>query len=190
MGTEVYFVRHAHSIFSLEDEETRGLSEKGWEDAKRITDILLEHDLDHIMSSTYVRAIQTVEGIASKLQKEIELDFRFRERDLAARDYHFEDPLGAMKYAFDHPTYSYPGGESNLEVQERGISGLRDIVEKYKGKRIAVGIHGNIMVCTMNYFDSDYNFDFWKSTTKPDLYKLTIGENFTLLDCERLWNDK
>lgn len=190
METEIYFVRHAHSIFSLENEETRELSEKGWEDAEKITEILVKEDIDHIVSSSYVRAIQTVEGLSKHIHKKIEVDTRFRERDLAARDYHFDNHLEAVKYVFDHPEFKYPGGESNKEVQERGISGLRDLVSTYKGKRVAIGIHGNIMTCTLSYFDEKYDVDFWHKTTKPDIYKLTIDSEFKLVGFKRLWEQE
>jgi 2,3-bisphosphoglycerate-dependent phosphoglycerate mutase len=187
MITEIYMVRHAHSVFSLEHEETRELSEKGWNDADEITRILVQENIDHIVSSSYVRAKQTVEGLANFLHKEIQLDPRFRERDLAARDHHFENPELAMKHVFEFPLFKYPGGESNLEVQERGVAALKEVLSKYPGKRIAVGIHGNIMTCTMNHFDKKYDFDFWKITTKPDIYKLTFDKDFQLVDCKRMW---
>jgi len=189
MNTKIYFVRHAHSDFSLENEETRELSEKGWADAQKITDIMIKEDIQYIISSSYVRAIQTVEGLSNHLHKEIEIDCRFRERDLAAKDHHFEKPLEAMKYVFDNPHFKFPGGESNLEVQERGISGLRDVVSKYRGKKVAIGIHGNIMVCTLNYFDPKFDFDFWNNTTKPDIYKLILDKDFHLVGFERLWKN-
>lgn len=189
MNTEVYFVRHAHSVFSLENEETRELSEKGWRDAEKITRILSHENINHIISSSYVRARQTVEGLADLLDLEIELDSRFRERDLAARDHHFENPEEAMHKVFSNTDFKFPGGESNDEVQQRGIDGLRDAVRKYKGRKIAIGIHGNIMTCTMKYFDEKYDFDFWKQTTKPDIYKLLINDRFELVSCERIWKD-
>ncbi|MFD0050989.1 histidine phosphatase family protein [Actinomycetes bacterium NPDC127524] len=187
MDTEIYFVRHAHSVFSLDNEETRELSEKGWADAQKITDILIKENIEHIISSSYVRAKQTVEGLSKHIHKEIEVDSRFRERDLAARDYHFERPIEAMKYVFDNPHFKYPGGESNQEVQQRGINGLRDAVSKYYGKKVAIGIHGNIMTCTLNYFDKKFDLDFWNMTTKPDIYKLSIDKHFNLVGFERLW---
>jgi 2,3-bisphosphoglycerate-dependent phosphoglycerate mutase len=190
MITEVYFVRHAHSVFSLENEETRELSEKGWRDAEKITQILFEENINQIISSSYVRARQTVEGLANLLNLEIELDSRFRERDLAARNHHFENPEEAMQKVFSNPAYKFPGGETNFEVQQRGIDGLRDAVKKYKGQKISTGIHGNIMACTMNYFDKKYDFEFWKQTTKPDIYKLFINDHFELVGCERLWKEE
>ncbi|WP_409303981.1 histidine phosphatase family protein [Peribacillus sp. SCS-155] len=78
------------------------------------------------------------------------MDWRFRERDLAARDHYFNNPNEAMQYVFEHPDFKYPGGESNQEVQERGIRALRDVISKYQGKRVAIGIHGNIMTCTLH----------------------------------------
>lgn len=190
MNTEVYFVRHAHSVFSLEHEETRELSEKGWKDAEKITQILSYENINHIISSSYVRAIQTVEGLANLLGVEVDLDSRFRERDLAARDHHFENPEEAMQKVFANPAFKFPGGESNHEVQQRGIDGLRDAVHKYKGQKIAIGIHGNIMVCTMNFFGKKYDLEFWKQTTKPDIYKLLINDKFKLVACERLWKEE
>lgn len=190
MNTEIYFVRHAHSDFSLENEETRGLSPKGWADAKKVTEIMIKENIQNIRSSSYVRARQTVEGLADYLEKEIELDPSFVERDLASRDHHFDKPLEAMKYVFDHPNFKFPGGESNQDVQERGISGLRDVVANYRGKKVAIGIHGNIMTCTLNHFDERFNFDFWMNTTKPDIYKLTIDDEFNLVGFERLWGMK
>lgn len=187
MNTHVYMVRHAHSVFSLEHEETRELSERGWKDAAKITKIMLRENIDKIISSSYVRARQTVEGLSKSLKLEIEIDPRFRERDLAARDHYFDNPEEAMQKVFSESYFKYPGGESNAEVQERGISALQDTVAKNKGKKIAIGIHGNIMTCTMNYFDGKYDYDFWKRTTKPDIYKLTFNDQFQLVQCERLW---
>ena len=190
MNTEVYFVRHAHSVFSLEHEETRELSEKGWKDAEKITQILSYESINHIISSSYVRARQTVEGLANLLGVEVDLDSRFRERDLAAQDHYFENPQEAMQKVFANPAFKFPGGESNHEVQQRGIDGLRNAVNKYKGQKIAIGIHGNIMVCTMNFFGEKYDFEFWKQTTKPDIYKLLINDRFELVACERLWKEE
>lgn len=106
-------VLHAHSLFSLEHEETRELSEKGWKDAERITEILLQEDIDLIIFSSYVRARQTVQGLARHLQKDIEIDLRFRERDLAERDHYFKNPAEAMQKVFSEPHFKFPGGESN-----------------------------------------------------------------------------
>ncbi|MEH7154709.1 histidine phosphatase family protein [Neobacillus drentensis] len=81
---------------------------------ERVIEILVKENIEHIVSSLYVRARQTVEGLSKNIHKAIELDTRFRERDLAA--------------------LKYPGGESNSEVQECGINGLRDVVSNIREK--------------------------------------------------------
>ncbi|WP_404405012.1 histidine phosphatase family protein [Jeotgalibacillus malaysiensis] len=187
MKTEVYMVRHAHSVFSLEFEETRGLSKQGWLAVDLVTEVLKGEGIDVIVSSPYVRARQTLEGLAKELGQEIEVDERFRERDLAARDHHFEDPISAVKRVFENPDFKFPEGESNNEVIERGISALKEVVNEHKGKRIAVGIHGNIFACMMSWFDNRYGFEFSLQTTKPDIYKLVIDEDFRLVSTERMW---
>jgi 2,3-bisphosphoglycerate-dependent phosphoglycerate mutase len=42
------------------------------------------------------------------------------------------------------------------------------------------------MTIIMNYFDKKYDYDFWKKTTKPDLYKLVFADK-DLIDVDRLW---
>lgn len=82
MITNLYFVRHAHSIYST-DELGRPLSEQGLIDAKEVTDLLIEEDIDIVVSSPYKRAYQTVEGIALHLEQEIEINDDLKERVLS-----------------------------------------------------------------------------------------------------------
>ncbi|WP_456272699.1 histidine phosphatase family protein [Bacillus sp. AK031] len=185
--TIIYMVRHAHSAFNLEEEETRGLSIRGMEDAGRVKTLLLEENLDVVYSSSYTRAIQTVQGLADALHLDVQVDERFRERDLAAKDYRIEDTLKAMQEVFENPYFRLPGGETNNEVKERGAAALKDVLEKHEGQRIAIGIHGHIMAITMGAWDKKYGtLDFWRSTTKPDIYKLEFRGD-ELFNVTRLW---
>lgn len=97
MLTEVYLVRHAHSEYSLGQEETRGLSDRGRNDVLTVTKLLSKEDIEVVCSSPYTRAIQTVEGTAKALGVPIDVDWRFRERDFAERNYTVEDRLEAME---------------------------------------------------------------------------------------------
>ena len=186
MKTEIYMVRHAHSTHNIETEATRPLSKQGFEDADQITEILKKEKINVVVSSSYVRAIQTVQGIADVLGTEVKLDARFRERDLAAKDYKIEDTETAMKMCFDTPDFAHPGGETNNEVQKRGVEAFNEVIDTYKGKKIAIGIHGHIMTIIMNHYDDKYDYEFFKKTTKPDIYKMTFIDQ-KLMDVERLW---
>ncbi len=84
------------------------------------------------------------------------------------------------------PDLAFQGGESNNTAQSRGVKALNEVINKYMGKRIAVGTHGNIMTIMMSYFDPKYDFTFWKSTSMPDIYRIEFKEN-SLINVERLW---
>ncbi|NOU96652.1 histidine phosphatase family protein [Paenibacillus sp. LMG 31456] len=189
MGTAIYMVRHAESPFSIENERTRGLSPKGQKDAAAVTEIMLQQNIQAVVSSPYRRAIQTVEGLANALGLEIEIEEDLRERLLAGIYYPMEDQdfLPTIEKVFREPSFAMPGGESNEVSQKRSISALRQVMNRHKGKNIAVGTHGNIMTAMMNYFDSSYGLEFWKQTSKPDIYMLRFDDSDQLIEVRRLW---
>ncbi len=64
MLTNLYLVRHAHSIYTP-DELERPLSERGFADAQTVTKLLKKENIEFVYSSPYKRAIQTIEGLAN-----------------------------------------------------------------------------------------------------------------------------
>ena len=183
METNLYFVRHAHSTYSP-DEYNRPLSARGFTDVKQITHLLQGVNIDFIISSPYLRAKQTVEGIVKLLNKEILIMDDFKERILS--DKKVEDFQVAISRVWENPTYSWEGGESNLRAQKRGVKVTLDVVERYKGKNVVIGTHGNIMVLIMNHFNNKFDFQFWQQLDMPDIYKLTFIHT-KLIDVHRLW---
>lgn len=174
MNTNIYLVRHAHSTYTP-DELNRPLSVKGALESKRITKILLTENIDIVLSSSYKRAIQTVEGIAIYTGKEIIIEDEFKERKLAEGSVdNFQSAIAKLWTNFD---FAFEGGESNLQAQTRGIYSINKVLNKYIGKNIVIGTHGNIMALIMNYFDSRYDFNFWESLSMPDIYKLSFEGN-------------
>jgi 2,3-bisphosphoglycerate-dependent phosphoglycerate mutase len=182
----MYFVRHAHSTYTP-DEVGRPLSERGLVDAEKVTELLKKEEIDMVISSPYKRAIQTVEGIAKFLGKEVVIENGFKERTLAEKP--VEDFNQAITKVWEDVHFSWEGGESNILAQERGVKTTFRILEKYEGKSIVIGTHGNIMVLIMNHFDHQYDFYFWKKLDMPDIYKLTF-EQKKLIDVQRIWGEK
>jgi 2,3-bisphosphoglycerate-dependent phosphoglycerate mutase len=179
--TNLFFVRHAHSTYSP-DELRR--SEKGQTDAEIITQILKKENIDYVISSPYKRAVQTVEGVADFFGKEVIIENSFKERILS------EGPIEnfdlAVTKVWEEPAFSWEGGESNIIAQKRGVEATLKVLERYEGKNIIVGTHGNIMVLIMNFFDKKYDFSFWKELHMPDIYKLTFNGT-TLKEVNRIW---
>lgn len=183
MNTYIYLVRHAQSAYSP-DEMGRGLTEKGLADAKMVTEILMYDEIDIVFSSPYRRAVQTVEGIAKQIGVSIHTEEKFKERILGSKSVtNFEEAINKL---WSDIYFSFEGGESNVIAQKRGIAALQEILNSYKGKKIVVGTHGNIMTLIMNYFDEQYNFEFWKQLTMPDIYKLTFGDKH-FVNAERIY---
>ncbi|MCF6411190.1 histidine phosphatase family protein [Pseudalkalibacillus salsuginis] len=180
--TSIYFVRHAHSVYST-DEYGRGLSERGKEDAGQVADRFKGEHIDVVFSSPYKRAIETVQGIADFKGLEVQTIENLKERKLAAHSVDYFDY--AIQKVWAQPDYSFQGGESNIQAQKRAIPSISNLLRKYEGKGIVIGTHGNIMVLVMNHFDRKYNFDFWKRLTIPDIYKLTF-EHERLVDVKRI----
>ncbi|MDP5274292.1 histidine phosphatase family protein [Chengkuizengella axinellae] len=186
MKTNIYFVRHAHSTYTP-DELNRPLSERGFLDAKVVTETLKSVNIDVVISSPYKRAIQTVEGIAQHFDQTIMMEEDYKERLLSKVP--VDDFNNAIKKVWEDEHFSWEGGESNYIAQERGVSVTKKVLDIYHGKNIVVGTHGNIMVLIMKYFDSKYDYHFWKELDMPDIYKLTF-EGEKLIYVNHLWRRK
>lgn len=183
METNIYFVRHAHSIYTP-DELNRPLSEKGYVTSNRVTDLLSQENIDCIISSPFKRAIETVEGIAHFYNKDIIIDERFRERVLSKGA--IEDFDKAIYKVWADFNFFFDGGESSYKAQMRGVYGIKEVLSKYPGKNIVIGMHGNIMALIMNYYNKKYDYFFWRNLNMPDIYKLTF-KNEDLLDVKQIW---
>ncbi|PFZ32635.1 histidine phosphatase family protein [Bacillus wiedmannii] len=172
--TTIYFVRHAHSIYT-KDERVRPLSENGHLDVENVTRLLKDKHIDVVISSPYKRAIQTVQGIANTYNISIQIEEDLRERLLSKEP--VTDFNDAVQKVWEDWDFAHEGGESNDVAQRRAVICMQNILKKYENKNIVIGTHGNIMVLLMNYFDSKYDFQFWKTLHMPDVYKLTFDNN-------------
>ncbi|WAA12809.1 histidine phosphatase family protein [Fervidibacillus halotolerans] len=184
MVTNLYFVRHAHSTYSP-DEYNRPLSERGKIDALKVTNLLKHKNIHILISSPYKRAIQTIEGLTDWIGDEIIIEEDFRERRLSRNP--VDDFEFAITKVWEDDAFSWEGGESNMVAQQRGIRAVEKILERYEGKNIVIGTHGNIMVLIMKYFDQRFDFTFWNQLDMPDIYKLSFDKH-KLIEVKRIWN--
>jgi|LGOV01.1.fsa_nt_gb 2,3-bisphosphoglycerate-dependent phosphoglycerate mutase len=188
MVSKIYMVRHAESPYKNGYEKSRGLSTSGLEASEIVASVLSDIRIDAIYSSDYTRAIQTVKPLAIMKQLEINEFSELRERQLKPENVElpYNDFINAIKDSFMDKNYSLNGGESIREVQDRAIPVIEMLLEKHKGKNIVIGTHGNIMTMIMKYYDDSFGFEFWESTSMPDMYIMTFNKN-SLLKIERNW---
>lgn len=181
-NTTIFFIRHAESPFIFGAERERSLSEKGYKDSIKVAARLAEVHFDKLFSSSYTRAIQTIEPLAN--QSEIIIYDELSEKRLKG-PYKLEKAKidEAIKNSFIDINFKLDGGESTKDAQERSIPIIKEILYNDALQTVAIGTHGNILTAILNYFDSSIGFNFWKNSTKPDIYKVEFnGEKLISID--------
>lgn len=188
MNTYIYMVRHGESPKLEGDERTRGLTEKGYMDTRRVTDILKAERIDTFISSPYNRAMLTIEGAANFYEKEIVVYKNLKECMFLSEGQVISDkevyPL--VKKMFSNPDFTRTEGESYKDCQRRVVKVLKEILMGFQGQKIVIGTHGLVMTLMMNYLDKQYDFEFLMNTSKPDIYKMEFKKE-QLMNVERLW---
>jgi len=189
MNTIVYMVRHGDSP-KAGDERTRGLTEKGELDSRKIAELLKGEEIDAVISSPYVRSVLSVCELAKEIGQEVLLFEDLKERIFTAEGKRIADKelLPLLKKSFLEPDFSLTGGESNAQCQSRSTNVLKKILLDYKGKNVVIGTHGAVMTLMMGYFDKRYDLDFLLQTSKPDVYRMEFDEH-ELVDVKRLWGN-
>lgn len=180
--TTFYLVRHAHAEWT--PDENRPLSRQGYEDAKRVSDILKDYPVRLIYSSPAQRAYQTISPFAEQLKLPICVDPDLRERKLG--DKVFEDFFEAVEVTWRDPFFSHPGGESSAEAQKRGIAIVQQLLEEHPSEHVVLSTHGNLMALILQAFVPSVNYMFWKSLSMPDIYTFFIGQT-GFVEPQRLW---
>ncbi|OCL26612.1 hypothetical protein U472_11550 [Orenia metallireducens] len=183
MKTNIYFVRHAESNYVPKDDDFyRPLSEKGKNDVKRVTDFFKDLNITRVLSSPYIRAVHTVEGVSKDKNLDMEIIEDFKERKVANRYLNDEEFRNFVKHQWNDFDYCLEGGESLNQVQERGIRALNKIIRKYHNENIIVGTHGTWLGVILNYFDEKYDYNFWKTIKMPDIVLLSFeNENLKFI---------
>lgn len=181
--TNLYFVRHS-KIQYTHDDYSRQLSEEGKTYVPLVTKAFENIHVDAIVSSPYVRVLDTIKGIADIKNLEIECYDDLRERKVA--DTFIDDFQTFTRNQWSDFDYRLEGGESLREVQERGTVVIKEVMDKYCGKNVVVGTHGTFMSVQLNYFDKNIDFDFWRQVNMPDVYKATFN-GYEMINLERIY---
>lgn len=80
--TKIYFVRHAQPDYSIHDDLIRPLTTKGIENTKKVTEFLLDKNINKAFSSPYERSINTIKPFTELIGLEIKIIDNFRERKI------------------------------------------------------------------------------------------------------------
>ena len=171
---KIYFVRHAKPDFSVHDDLTRPLTDKGIIDSKNICEFLKEKSINKIYSSPYKRAIDTIKELAQNLNIKIEVVDDFRERKIS--NIWIEDFNKFSKSQWENFEYKLNDGESLNEVQFRNIKALHKILNENSNQNIVIGTHGTALSTIINYYDK--TFDYLSFTKIKDVMPFIVCMEF------------
>ncbi|MBR6873550.1 MAG: histidine phosphatase family protein [Ruminococcus sp.] len=150
--TTVYFVRHAQPDPSSGNNPEFPLTAQGQKDALLVRDVLGDKDIRAVYSSSYIRAVMTVEPFAQSKGLEVIKEYGLRERTAGKWQDGFADYAEYISRQINDYSCKAEGGESLDEVQQRCMAVVSRIVDAHDGEAVAVGIHGMALSTVLKYF--------------------------------------
>ena len=177
-GTEkmFYLVRHCQA----EGQHPQaGLTVEGRAQADRLARFFGQMEISYIVSSPYVRAIESIGPTLKQTKLPLETDIRLSERVLG--NGHLPDWLEHLEQSFKHMELKLAGGESGSEAAERGIAAVSAVPHQS-----IVVTHGNLLALMLNHWDSIFGFADWRNLSNPDIFKITHDGQSVIV--ERIWN--
>ena len=153
--TTIYFIRHSVPDYAdgLADGELP-LTDEGLKRADELVEIFEDIKINEIFSSTYKRAMQTVEPIAKDKNLDIQEVYDFRERERGQRKINFDELIKRMWADF---SWQPENGESLQQVQERNIHALKQILTENKEQTLIIGTHGTALSTILNYYEPSFS---------------------------------
>ena len=166
MSKNIYIVRHCQAEGQPPESQ---LTEVGFQQAAELAVLFSNMKINRILSSPYLRAIQTVEPMSKETNIRIEIDDRLAERTLSSED--LPDWMDKLKATYDDLELKYEGGESSKEAMTRIVSVVEEAFGSDTENTIIV-THGNIMSLLLKNYQDSFGFEDWKNLRNPDIFLL------------------
>jgi 2,3-bisphosphoglycerate-dependent phosphoglycerate mutase len=181
MGWEkvLYIVRHCEPAGQ---EPSAPLTERGKGQAETLCAFLARFDVERIVSSPFVRAIESVQPLSARLGIGVETDPRLVERTLSTVP--IPDWRERLRDSFQELDLAIQGGESSRAAMERARAAVADILDRPTWRTVVV-THGNLMALMLKTFEDSVGFELWERLTYPDVYSVTVSETHSAV--ERIW---
>ncbi len=168
MGS-IFLVRHASSVLpgpGFEDELTRPLSETGFQEAERLVHEIVALAPARILSSPYLRAVQTVQPAADVLGLPVEIEPEFFEHRMSDRPIsHWREVLQKQWSDFD---FALDGGDSFSATIAR-IQQVKDRLEQLDEVAVLAG-HGTVISLWLHLTGLKFGFEEHLAMPNPAIY--------------------
>lgn len=146
------------------------LTDEGRDKALALVPLLEKFQIDHIISSPYKRAVQTVKPFSESTGIPIIIDDKLQERVLSTDP--IEDWLKQLERTFIDKDLTFSGGESSNDALMRIHKALDKIFENKQMHHVAIATHGNILSVLINHYDPTFGFVQWQEMKNPDIFVL------------------
>lgn len=182
MQKKIYIIRHCEAQGQPSESQ---LTAKGSKQAKYLVDFFSNVKIDRIISSPYLRAIQSVEPLSEKTNIKIEIDERLSERILCTKD--LPDWYEKLKATFNDMELKFEGGESSQEAKSRIANVVEEVLRGGNENNTVIVSHGNLISLLIKNYNSDFDFECWKKLSNPDIFQINCINNEVIL--ERIWDE-
>ena len=156
--TRVYLVRHAQPDISVQEDALRPLTEKGLEDRTK-TLLLADRGLNALYSSSYRRAMETIEPLAQQTGLPVGTDPDFRERQTGSWIEGNDNFRRFQQEQWADFSAARDGGESLGQVEKRVAAALSRVLAAHPGQRVAVAGHGTAFSVLLHHLDSSFGYE-------------------------------
>lgn len=172
-------VRHAAASGQ---EATAALTVEGHRQAQRLAEVLVPFQLERVISSPFVRAVDSIAPFCTRAHVPLETDDRLVERVLNAPP--AADWRAHLRQSFEDLDYALDGGESGRTAQARGVSVMRTAIAS--GQRCVLVTHGNLLALLLQSLDPTFGFERWANLSNPDVFVLR-GAGDAPTGFQRVW---
>ncbi|MGM0524184.1 MAG: histidine phosphatase family protein [Bacillota bacterium] len=166
---QLILIRHCHAEGKHKDSPLTNL---GVNQARRLAEYLEKEGLkpEKLVSSPYMRAVETVRPYARQHNLEVIKDTRLQEQVLS--DQPVDDYIGVVKASFSDPDYKLPGGESAKDALCR----FKQVIDEYSEEDapLVVVTHGHLLALYLHEINPDFNFKDWQVLKNPDVFIIHI----------------
>lgn len=169
-------VRHAASVPPTPagpDEYQRPLSDTGKRQAEALVDVLATRSPARVLSSPFLRAVQTVGPTAAAIGIAVETRHVLREwrsgiGPTSSWQAHYRD-------CWQRPDWCVPGGETHRALEERASRALEQVAAQASRDSVTVvSSHGTWIARVLHGLGCAVGVDFWLDMPMPAVYEVVL----------------
>ncbi len=151
MDNKIYILRHGETAWNIE-KVFRGqaevpLNDNGRAQAELAAQYLKDKGIEMVYTSPLERAVETAAAVSGATGLEAVKDDAFSGMNFGKwqgrphTEIKEEDPEKFLDFHHGDGSLRVPGGETFQEVMDRGMDGLKSIVEEHPGKTVLIVTH-------------------------------------------------